>query len=134
MLESVLELSELIASVAGYMQFMSAATQFYQLHAYMDSSRYTAAEMESLSDTCIYSCCASIDPSALEVPSGTGAWNGTRSDTVVIFACLGGILGLVGVCAATAVGRLERSAQQAAPAVVVRTKALAAPNHQTEVV
>jgi hypothetical protein len=78
LMEAALELSELIASVAGYTQFMSAATSFYQMHTLMDGSRYRAA------GPCMYSCCTSV--SGFTPPGGAGAWSGSQPDAIVASA------------------------------------------------
>ena len=93
LMEAALELSELIASVAGYTQFMSAATSFYQMHTLMDGSRYRAA------GPCMYSCCTSV--SGFTPPGGAGAWSGSQPDAIVASACLGSMAIMVSLCLST---------------------------------
>jgi hypothetical protein len=93
LMEAALELSELIASVAGYIQFMSAATSFYQMHALMDGSKYLAA------GPCMYSCCTSARGFA--PPDGADAWSGSQPDVIVASACLGSMAIMVSLCVST---------------------------------
>lgn len=99
-MEGMLELSELLTSIAGFIQFTAAAESFHKMHNLMDADRYTQSQMQSLSDACIYSCCTGIE--RFEPPPSVAAWEEANlSDSLVLAGCILTMVGLVGLCGMT---------------------------------